>query len=72
MRWPKSSSRAQLIALRHLRKLQEEHRNACYRDGQKPLRDRVIKFVLLMCAYPLNDRAANRMPRQPIHNKRTI
>jgi hypothetical protein len=35
----KSLHRAQLVALRDHRKLQEEHGNASCRDGQKSLRD---------------------------------
>jgi hypothetical protein len=70
--WSKSLHRAQLVALRHHRKLQEEHRNASCRDGQKALREPRGQIDVVHGCISLIDRTDNRMRRPPIHNKRTI
>jgi hypothetical protein len=40
--------------------------------ARSPCPTREIQFMLFMCAYPLTDRTDNRVPRVPIHNKRSL
>jgi hypothetical protein len=54
MRRPSSSHRAQLVALRNHRKLQEEHGNTRYRDGQKPLRDPRNQMCVVHVCIPVD------------------